>query len=1101
MKQHLKYFCAAAFLLLCSRSSAQKVVSVYNGESEISAPLSVTLTDGFHTTGSVRIFTTGLSYINCVPFVSAASNGQNYISTRIFKQPGMDPNNLSGRSICEVNETIQYFDGLGRPLQTIQVQGSPGFKDIVQPVAYDAFGREAIKYQPYAALTGTTGNYRSGALTDQAGFYNSPTGGIKATAYPFAETVFEASPLNRVLQQGAPGEDWQISGGHTVKAAYGTNLENEVKLWIINGTDNGAAATVYPQSKLYKTTSKDENWVPGDLKAGTTDEFKDFEGRVVLKRVWEADGKSLNTYYVYDDLGNLRYVLPPAVNENGQAALNSFDETQIVFDQFIYGYRYDGRRRLVEKKVPGKGWEYLVYNKLDQVTHTQDANQRALSQWSWIKYDALGRVILTGVENGQGINRPGMQTYNDGVSIQWEDRTSATAEGYSHNTHPEVGEEYANVEFLNMNYYDDYNFPGYTSAYAASVGVSTRTRGLTTGSFVRILGTAIKLLTVTYYDEDGRVKETISDNRLGGKDRTVNNYNFASELTSSVRTHEANGAVTTVLSGYSYDHIGRKVQTYKQINNGSVTGVNELLSEYVYNEIGQLTQKKLHNGMQVTAMAYNERGWLKSSISNEFSIQLGYQENGENQYNGNISKQFWSQNASPATSPNVFSYNYDALNRLTNGTSTGIYMSEVLNYDNMGNINQLSRNGGAMNQYYYNGNRLDRVDNVAGTYSYDANGNATTDGRNGMNLTYNLLNLPSGASGNGKVIQYVYDASGDKLRKVAIENSLTTTREYIDGIEYEGSNIDIIHTEEGVAQRNGDNSYSYHYNLSDHLGNVRYTFDIYNNQIRQLQVDNYYPFGKRNNAVFGNNKYLYNGKEVQDELGEQYDYGARFYDPVIGRFTTMDPHSEKYFMLSPYAYVANNPLKYIDPDGKDIIIAKADRAKVLGYINSLSSGKFGVNSQGKLYAMESKSSVGKSDYYRDKLVAAIKDPDLISIKIASTFTDRNGQAKSVDLVAGGGVTQSGVMTKKDASGKVVSTTKVAEVTISDNPNQMIKDTNGQILRDNPADILAHELVGHAIPIITKTDTGNAVSNENKVRKQLLPGQNKERQADPNHKEN
>ncbi|MCX2495292.1 hypothetical protein OQX63_17510, partial [Pedobacter sp. PF22-3] len=71
MKQQLKYFCAAAALLLLGgQASAQKVVSVYNGESEISAPLSVTLIDGFHTTGPVRIFTTGLSYVNCVPFVS-----------------------------------------------------------------------------------------------------------------------------------------------------------------------------------------------------------------------------------------------------------------------------------------------------------------------------------------------------------------------------------------------------------------------------------------------------------------------------------------------------------------------------------------------------------------------------------------------------------------------------------------------------------------------------------------------------------------------------------------------------------------------------------------------------------------------------------------------------------------------------------------------------------------------------------------------------------------------------------------------------------------------------------------------------------------------
>jgi hypothetical protein len=75
MKQHLKYFCAAALLLLCSRSYAQKVVSVYNGENEISAPSSVTLTDGFYVPAgsTLRIFTTGLSYLNCVPLSSTPS--------------------------------------------------------------------------------------------------------------------------------------------------------------------------------------------------------------------------------------------------------------------------------------------------------------------------------------------------------------------------------------------------------------------------------------------------------------------------------------------------------------------------------------------------------------------------------------------------------------------------------------------------------------------------------------------------------------------------------------------------------------------------------------------------------------------------------------------------------------------------------------------------------------------------------------------------------------------------------------------------------------------------------------------------------------------
>ena len=936
MKQHLKYFCAAALLLLCSRSSAQKVVSVYNGESEISAPSSVTLTDGFYVPAgsTLRIFTTGISYLNCVPLSSTPSTNQNFILTRSFRQRGVTDATLgASRNVCQENQTIEYFDGLGRPLQTVQVQGSPGFKDILQPIDYDAFGREQFKYQPYVAQTGATGSFRDAAIGAQFDFFHLPqAAGVKATDYAFAETQFEASPLNRVQQQGAPGESWQIGGGHTLKTEYGTNALDEVKFWTVNNAGNGASADVYLPGKLYKTTSRDENWVPADVKAGITEEFKDFEGRVVLKRVWESNAKNLSTYYVYDDLGNLRYVLPPAVNEHTDrlsTAINSFDETQAVFDQFIYCYHYDGRKRLVEKKIPGKGWEFMVYNKLDQVVLNQDANQRGKSpqEWNFTKYDAFGRVVATGLyaqagttaDNGPvpqrgakdvlqtGLDNQAQLIANGDVSISlWETRNGTD---YDSKSFPQSG-----GDLLTVNYYDDYGFAD--NGFGPPTGdqaPAVRTKGLLTGTKVKNLGTGAMLLTVNYYDLDGRVVQSKSTNHLYGTDVVDNNWNFDGSLEKSKRTHTVGGVETTIASRYEYDHMGRKLATFEKINSQEEV----VLSHLEYNEIGQLYKKSLHNDTQATTFAYNERGWLKNSISDQFSIQLDYQENGGNQWNGNISRQFWSQNTSPSTSPNVFSYGYDKMDRLINGTSTGIYMSEVLNYDNMGNINQLGRNGGAMNQYYYNGNRLDRVDNVAGTYAYDANGNATVDGRTGTSLSYNLLNLPSGASGNGKILSYVYDAEGSKLRKVVTENGLTTSREYIDGIEYDGSNIDIIHTEEGVAQRNGDNSYSYHYNLSDHLGNVRYTFDVYNGLIRPLQVDNYYPFGKRNSLTSGNNKYLYNGKEVQDELGGQLDYGARFYDPVTGRWNVVDKLADHPNQIdkSPYAYAWNNPIKLKDPDG------------------------------------------------------------------------------------------------------------------------------------------------------------------------------------------
>jgi RHS repeat-associated protein len=81
----------------------------------------------------------------------------------------------------------------------------------------------------------------------------------------------------------------------------------------------------------------------------------------------------------------------------------------------------------------------------------------------------------------------------------------------------------------------------------------------------------------------------------------------------------------------------------------------------------------------------------------------------------------------------------------------------------------------------------------------------------------------------------------------------------------------------------------------------------------------YYPFGSMfaaNNLQ--NNLYLYNGKELNNEFFENYDYGARFYDPQIGRWHAVDPLAEKYPNISPYAYVANIPVNFIDPDGRKV---------------------------------------------------------------------------------------------------------------------------------------------------------------------------------------
>ncbi|MNS97433.1 hypothetical protein D3C72_1317650 [compost metagenome] len=163
----------------------------------------------------------------------------------------------------------------------------------------------------------------------------------------------------------------------------------------------------------------------------------------------------------------------------------------------------------------------------------------------------------------------------------------------------------------------------------------------------------------------------------------------------------------------------------------------------------------------------------------------------------------------------------------------------------------------------------------------------------------------------------MYDAGGRKLRRVS--GGTIDSLEYDNGIQYSGGSIDFLQMEEGMAYRNGTSPYIYRYNLIDHLGNVRVTV---NEDGSVHQEDSYYAFGMRmslaNNSILSpQNRYLYNGKEEQDITG-WYDYGARFYDPTLGRWNVVDPLAEDYRRWSPYNYAVNNPIRFIDPDGMGV---------------------------------------------------------------------------------------------------------------------------------------------------------------------------------------
>ncbi|MBB5644210.1 DUF6443 domain-containing protein [Pedobacter cryoconitis] len=135
---------AILFISFNTDSIAQNLsFNKYNGEKEIAATESIKLTNGFLVPkGST--FRAYITNVNCAPLASVPSVDQNYIvSNYIKKQFITDASQLSGLNICELNQTIQYFDGLGRLAQTVAVKESPAQKDVVLPVVYDDAGREA----------------------------------------------------------------------------------------------------------------------------------------------------------------------------------------------------------------------------------------------------------------------------------------------------------------------------------------------------------------------------------------------------------------------------------------------------------------------------------------------------------------------------------------------------------------------------------------------------------------------------------------------------------------------------------------------------------------------------------------------------------------------------------------------------------------------------------------------------------------------------------------------------------------------------------------------------------------------------------------------
>ena len=649
------------------------------------------------------------------------------------------------------------------------------------------------------------------------------------------------------------------------------------------------------QLSVIKTTDEDLN---------VSYTFTDEMGHVVLTRQMKGS-ETHDTYYVYDDKGNLCFVLQPMY----QSSAN--------LDQYAFQYKYDGRNRCIWKKLPGAGYVEMVYDNADRLVFSQDGNQRALStgNWMYYKYDGLNRLT----EQGTCTNK--VTTSGTNVLVQ---------------------HFYDSYAFRSQAGFNNSNFPDDASGNG---------KGALTASVATVLGSSNKIYTAYYYDIKGRVAKTVQSNLLGGYDVTATVYTFTDKPATVTHTHTASGKPTrTEMYTYSYDHADRLLKVEHTLGGTKIT-----LADYAYDNLGRLQSKSLHgSATNKLTYAYNVRGWLTGISGTKFTQNLYYNTgNGTARYNGSISSMTWK--AGNESTVRGYKFTYDGLDRLLNATygetaginaNTDRFSENVTAYDKNGNIKTLQRYGQTGASTYglidnltftLGGNQLTRVDDAVATsaynngfefkdgvkqaneYNYDSNGNLTKDLNKGItNISYNCLNLPSVVTfSDGSTITYTYAADGTKLKTVHKTGSTTTTTDYCGNVVYENGVQKLLLTDEGYVTLSDG---KYHYYLKDHQGNNRV---VINQSGTVEETNHYYPFG----GVFASSgnvqPYKYNGKELDAKKGlNWYDYGARHYDAALGRFTTVDPSAENYYSTSPFTYCLNNPLNYIDPLGTDTVDVK-----------------------------------------------------------------------------------------------------------------------------------------------------------------------------------
>lgn len=883
-----------------------------------------------------------------------------------------------------------FYDGFSRPVQKHAFAASPTGKDVIDFAKYDCMGRgDSVTYLPYVVGSGN-GSLRTDPAAEQQRFYRITMGFTLDGNYAFSQKKYAKTPFEQVVLTDAPGRYHNSLSTishpltHTQRvnqpAGEAGHYPDKVSKYRFANDSMLVYVGRYPAGQLLvrQTSMK----ITDTERKGTL-EYTNQQGQTVAKGELINDTLLRLNYYVYDDFGNLRYMIPSI--EDKVIAVNTvfryYKPSELRYSIY-HGYDKYGDRILVRN--PDQVPVNYVYDAKHRMILSQDGNQRTKHQWTYCEYDEYDRLLRKSTVYANAdpaVVRSWLEElYGPDARALIESRFTGKRlleqfqyTGYDEPVYKKLqlsGTSLPSVSVIDS--YTRFQIPSYL-AYEIILPYLAATRRSDNPGAVCYQKTAVlspeQTDTLTYiekafyYDDKGRMIQTVIRNHLKGITRITTKYDKVGNI---LATHESKQTSATATADVkivrnTYDKFGRLLGQRTTINDSP-----EAIVRYDYDELGRCSGTICGDSILTTRYTYDIAGRQTIQDNEAFRMELRYEnpswtKEAKPHYGGLITECSWLNKKVPGGPAHTYAYNYSPYGQLAGvvhyeGTvRKDKYVERGITYDENDNLLTLQRleNASLITNcnYVYQGNALVLlVDRGKGNqFNYDLNGNVVYDGRKCCNYQYNSLNLLEQATdpADNLLARYSYLADGTKL---AVRDKAGNGYTYLGSLIYQsnGGNLTLEGTQfSGGSILKTSSGYAVIYHVTDYLGSVRAVVDA-SGQV--LEYNNYYPFGGRwqqNGPRFAPNRYRYNGKELQvtGNLG-LLDYGARMYDPALARWQGCDPAMQ---WANPFVFSGNNPVVNVDEDGQFFFsfLSGFIRGLIKGQ-NPLKTGWKGVTNTAKI---------------------------------------------------------------------------------------------------------------------------------------------------------